>query len=212
MLKGDSLLRLFSENTLKHWPCLVHIDEFDATVSMWGSNYDDSQALPAHGVSLETFKELLDGSASMSSGIIIITGLADSLSSLRRAEEQQIQRRLHVTACIDPFTASELETYVSKYISFFVNHATQGNASSPLLAQFANAFVQRVQHQTVHAVKKELEAFLTNALHDGKMLPRKARNPQYYFTVHDEDWWESMCADMRDYMLPLEVLQEYIAF
>jgi len=211
MLKGDSLLRLFSENTLKHWPCLVHIDEFDAAVSMWDSNYDDSQALPAHGVSLETFKELLDGSASMSSGIIIITGLADSLSSLRRAEEQQIRRRLHVTACIDPFTASELETYASKYMSFFVNHATHGNVSSPLLAQFATAFVQRVQHQTVHAVKKELEAFLTNALHDGKMLPRKTRNPQYHLTDHDEDWWESMCADMRDYVLPLQVLQEYVS-
>ena len=115
-----------------------------------------------------------------------------------------------MTACIDPFTASELETYVSKYMSFFVNNATHGNVSSPLLAQFATAFVQRVQHQTVHAVKKELEAFLTNALHDGKMLPRKTRNPQYHLTDHDEDWWESMCADMRDYVLPLQVLQEYV--
>ena len=35
IFQGDSLLALFSETALKHWPCLVHIDEFDAAVEMW---------------------------------------------------------------------------------------------------------------------------------------------------------------------------------
>ena len=210
MVRGDSLLRLFSETSLKHWPCLVHIDEFDATVSMWKSRSSNSQALPAYGVSLETFKELLDGSASMSSGIIIITGMADSLSSLPPAEEQQIRRRLHQTACIDSFTLPELQSYASKYISFFVDPAMDRNTSASLPVRFASAFVQRVHDQTVHGVKKELEAFLTKALHDSKMLPRRAPNAQHHSTANDRDWWESMCADMRDYVLPLQVLQEYV--
>ena len=85
MVQGDSLSRLFSETALKHWPCLVHIDELDAAVEMWASHSSENYKMsaPAYGVSLETFKELLDGSASMSSGIIVVTSMTkDSLSKL----------------------------------------------------------------------------------------------------------------------------------
>ena len=80
MVPGDSLLQLFSETALKHWPCLVHMDEFDAAVEMWASrpgsaSESSKMSAPAYSASLETFKELLDGSASMSSSIIVITGM-----------------------------------------------------------------------------------------------------------------------------------------
>mgnify|MGYP006292305297 CR=1 FL=1 len=183
MVQGDSLLRLFSENTLKHWPCLVHIDEFDATVSMWTSQCNDGQALPAYGVSLETFKELLDGSASMSSGVIIITGMADSLSGLPLQEQDQIRRRLHLTACVDPFSVSELQIYASRYIAFFVDPAADRSTSCDILVRFGKEFVHRMEYQTVHSVKKELETFLTNALHNERMLPRSASALQRHLTV-----------------------------
>ena len=207
------MLRLFSENTLKHWPCLVHIDEFDATVSMWTSQCNEGQALPAYGVSLETFKELLDGTASMSSGIIIITGLADSLSGLPHQEQDQIRRRLHLTACIDPFSVPELQIYASRYIAFFVDPASDKSASCEVLVRFGEAFVRRMGDQTVHSVKKQLEIFLTNALNDERMLPRSALELQRHLSeveINDRKWWHSMYSDMRDYVLPLQVLQEYV--
>jgi len=213
MVQGDSLLRLFSENTLKHWPCLVHIDEFDATVSMWTSQCNEGQALPAYGVSLETFKELLDGTASMSSGIIIITGLADSLSGLPHQEQDQIRRRLHLTACIDPFSVPELQIYASRYIAFFVDPASDKSASCDVLVRFGEAFVRRMGDKTVHSVKKQLEIFLTNALNDERMLPRSALELQRHLSeveINDRKWWHSMYSDMRDYVLPLQVLQEYV--
>ena len=101
MVQGDSLLALFSETALKHWPCLVHIDEFDAAVEMWLDKDKHGTSGPAYGASLETFKELLDGSGSMTSGIIVITGMTEaSLSRLPDEEAGQIRRRLHKVAFI----------------------------------------------------------------------------------------------------------------
>ena len=210
MVQGDSSLRLFSETALKHWPCLVHIDEFDAAVEMWASKDKSRTSGPAYGVSLETFKELLDGSASMSSGIIVITGVTEgSLSKLPDEEAGQIRRRLHKVACIDPFTVLELELYVSQYIAFFVDPAVDAQNSSVHLEQFGKVFVRRMEDKAVHAVKKELEAFLTKALYDRKMFKRETTYTQR--EIDDRGWWDSMYTDIREYFLPLQVLQEYVA-
>jgi hypothetical protein len=149
----------------------------------------------------------------MSSGIIIITGMADSLSSLPVQEQNQIRRRLHLTACVDPFSVSELQSYVSRYIAFFVDPAADRVTACDLLVRFGKAFVHNMEYQTVHSVKKELETFLTNALHNERMLPRSASALQRHLTVvdiSDRKWWDTMYSDMRDYVLPLQVLQEYV--
>ena len=77
--------------------------------------------------------------------------------------------------------------------------------------------------KAIHAVKKELEAFLIKALYDRKMFKREAPYTQRAFTAVDattgsasmrlgeEHWWDAMYTDIRDYFLPLQVLQEYVA-
>jgi hypothetical protein len=45
------------------------------------------------------------------------------------------------------------------------------------------------------------------------MLPRSASALQRHLTeveINDRKWWDSMYSDMRDYVLPLQVLQEYV--
>ena len=219
MVQGDSLLRLFSESALKHWPCLVHIDEFDAAVEMW-----KAPKTPAYGVSLETFKELLDGSASMSSGIIVITAMTEkSLSNLPVEESGQILRRMHKIACINAFTVQELQAYVSQYIAFFLEPTEESADSSPHLELFAKAFVRCMDDKAVHAVKKALEEFLTQALEQGRMFRRESPYPQRSMTAVDTTMNQVvrtsmrlsdhyvMYTDIRDYFLPLKVLQEYAA-
>ena len=76
---------------------------------------------------------------------------------------------LHKVACIDPFTESELELYVSEIIAFFVDPAVDVQNSSVHLEQFGKVFVWRMENQAVHTVTKELEAFVTQALYDRKM-------------------------------------------
>ena len=210
MFQGDSLLALFSETALKHWPCLVHIDEFDAAVEMWLDKDKRNTSGPAYGASLETFKELLDGSGSMTSGIIVITGVNEaSLRKLPDEEAQQIQRRLHKVAQLDCFADSELESYVSQFMAFYVNTAVHPHNYSDYLEQFGKAFVRRMNCRAVHAVEKELNAFLTKALLERKMVKRKTAHTKR--EIDDQCWWNSMYADIRDYYVPVEVLQEYVA-
>ena len=114
---------------------------------------------------------------------------------------------------IDSLSVSELQNYASRYIAFFVDPAADRSASCDVLVRFGEAFVRRMEYQTVHSVKKELETFLTNALHNERMLPRSASALQRHLSVvdiSDRKWWDSMYSDMRDYVLPLQVLQEYV--
>ena len=77
--------------------------------------------------------------------------------------------------------------------------------------------------KAVHAVKKAPEEFLTQALEQGRMLRRETPYPQRNMTAVDtimnqivrtsmrlSDHYV-MYTDIRDYFLPLKVLQEYAA-
>ena len=66
-----------------------------------------------------------------------------------------------------------------------------------------------MEDKAVHAVKKELEAFLTKALYDRQMFKRETTYTQR--EIDDRGWWDSMYTDIREYFLPLQVLQEYVA-
>ena len=224
MVQGDSSLGLFSETALKHWPCLVHIDEFDAAVEMWASRGESGISPLAYGVSLETFKELLDGNASMSNGIIIITGMTlRSLSTLPAEEAEQIRRRFHKEGRLEPFTVPELQSYVCQYMERFLEPNVDRETSSNDLALFGEAFVLRMDDRAVHAVEKALQAFLIKALYDGRLLKRGAPYTQCSLSTRDttpgsasmrssdRSWWDPMYTDIREYFLPLQVLQEYVA-
>ena len=63
--------------------------------------------------------------------------------------------------------------------------------------------------RAVHAVEKELNAFLTKALLERKMVKRKTAHTKR--EIDDQCWWDSMHADIRDYYVPVQVLQEYVA-
>ena len=108
---------------------------------------------------------------------------------------------LYKVACIDPFTESELELYVSQIIAFFLDPAVDAQNSSVHLEQFGKVFVWRMEDQAVHTVKKELEAFVTQALYDRKMFKRETTYTQR--EIDDRSRWE--------YFLPVQVLQESVA-
>ena len=108
---------------------------------------------------------------------------------------------LHKVACIDPFTESELELYVSEIIAFFVDPAVDVQNSSVHLEQFGKVFVWRMENQAVHTVTKELEAFVTQALYDRKMFKRETTYSQR--EIDHRSRWE--------YVLPVQLLQEYVA-
>ena len=175
-------------------------------------------------MSLETFKELLDGNASMSNGIIIITGMTlRSLSTLPAEEAEQIRRRFHKEGRLEPFTVPELQSYVCQYMDFFLEPNVDRETSSNDLALFGEAFVLRMDDKAVHAVEKALQALLTKALYDGKLLKRGAPYTQCSLSTRettpgsesmrssDRSWWDPMYTDIREYFLPLQVLQEYVA-
>jgi hypothetical protein len=146
----------------------------------------------------------------MTSGIIVITGVNEaSLRKLPDEEAQQIQRRLHKVAQLDCFADSELESYVSQFMAFYVNTAVHPHNYSDYLEQFGKVFVRRMNCRAVHAVEKELNAFLTKALLERKMVKRKTAHTQR--EIDDRCWWDSMYADIREYYVPVEVLQEYVA-
>ena len=107
---------------------------------------------------------------------------------------------LYKVACIDPFTESELELYVSEIIAFFVDPAVDAQNSSVHLEQFGKVFVWRMEDQAVQTVKKDLEAFLTQALYDRKMFKRETTYTQR--KIDDRSRWV--------YVLPVQVLQEYV--
>ena len=60
---------------------------------------------------------------------------------------------------IDSLSVSELQNYASRYIAFFVDPASDKSASCDLLVHFGEAFVRRMEDQTVHSVKKSLKRF-----------------------------------------------------
>ena len=216
VFQGDSLLRMFSESTLKHWPCLVHLDEFDAAVRMWVSSVqsENAKAVPAYGTSIETFKELLDGGGTMSSGVIVITGMStEPLLSLPSSEKEQNERRLHKVAHVTPFTTREFQQYVSQYLMAFL----VPNVPRSYVSEFSEVFVHKLVDKTIHATKKAIEAFLTEALINGSLTVRQtehvARSSSSVTPLNtaDEIWWEALPSDIREFILPHEVLQGYIA-
>ena len=150
----------------------MHLDEFDAAVRMWVSSVqsDNAQAKPAYGTSIETFKELLDGGGSMSTGVIVITGMStEPLLSLPSSEKEQIERRLHKVAHVTPFTSRELQQYVSQYLMAFLVPTVPHS----YVSEFSKLFVRGLDDKTIHATKKAIEAFLTEALINGSLRMRQ---------------------------------------
>ena len=90
---------------------------------------------------------------------------------------------------------------LSQIIACFLDPAVDAQNSSVHLEQFGKVFVWRMEDQTVHTVKKDLEAFLTQALHDRKMFKRETTYTQR--KIDDRSRWV--------YVLPVQVLQEYVA-
>ena len=94
-------------------------------------------------------------------------------------------------------------------MAFYVDPAVDAHNASDHLEQFGKAFVRRMDKKVVHAVEKELKAFLTKALFERKMVKRETTYTQR--EIDDRCWWDSMYTDIREYFLPVQVLQEYVA-
>ena len=133
---------------------------------------------------------------------------------LDRAEQNVlIERRLHRVAHLTPFTTKELQQYVSQYLMAFL----VPNVPRSYVSEFSEVFVHKLVDKTIHATKKAIEAFLTEALINGRLTIRQtqpaARNSSSVTALNtaDEFEWEALPSDIRDFILPQEVLQDYIA-
>ena len=91
------------------------------------------------------------------------------------------------------------------------------NVQRSYVSEFSEVFVHKLVDKTIHATKKAIEAFLTEALINGRLTIRQtkpaARNSSSVTALNtaDEDEWEALPSDIRDFILPQEVLQDYIA-
>ena len=85
------------------------------------------------------------------------------------------------------------------------------------VSEFSEVFVHKLVDKTIHATTKAIEEFLTEALINGRLTIRQtepaARHSSSVTALNtaDEFEWETLPSDIRDFIVPQEVLQDYIA-
>ena len=108
-LTDARLSQLLSQNSMKHQQVLVQIDEFQEVLRRWQAEPKSIDITPGG------FNEVLQGSATLTRGVIVLTGLVDVVSEVNLNAHQALYRRFHVKVSLGYLGRSDIETFFQAF-------------------------------------------------------------------------------------------------
>ena len=113
-LTDARLSQLLSQNSMKHKQVLVQIDEFQEVLRRWQFEPKSIDITPGG------FNEVLQGSATLTRGVIVLTGLDDVVSEVNLNAHPALYRRFHVKVGLGYLGRSDIETFFRHFLEEFV--------------------------------------------------------------------------------------------
>ncbi|CAK9082912.1 unnamed protein product [Durusdinium trenchii] len=119
-LSDDRLAQLFSQSAISFNSILVQVDEFQETLQGWLKSDEKRHS----GVSAGGFCEMLQGSTSMSRGVVIITGTSEIVADCVKRRLPAVFRRIHSTAELGWMNPEDIGQYFRRFLCGFIPSCT----------------------------------------------------------------------------------------
>ena len=116
-LTDARLAQLLSQNMMKHEAVVVQIDEFQEVLSGW------KKACKKISVTPGGFNEVLQGSATLAKGVIVLTGTADVASAAHRRAYPALFRRFQLQIKLEHLEIEDTVRFFRSFLSEFVDNS-----------------------------------------------------------------------------------------
>ena len=116
-LTDARLAQLLSQNMMKHEAVVVQIDEFQEVLSRW------EKACTKISVTPGGFNEVLQGSATLAKGVIVLTGTADVASAAHRRAYPALFRRFQLQIQLGHLAIEDTVRFFRSFLSEFVDNS-----------------------------------------------------------------------------------------
>ena len=124
-LTDERLAQLLSQSSVSFNSVLVQIDEFQETVKRWMSGGNV-------GVTPGGFCEVLQGSTSMSHGVVVLTGTGSISAESVKIALPAVFRRIHVTGELKWMSLEDIEAFFRQFLARFVPSCSTDEFSGAL--------------------------------------------------------------------------------
>ena len=168
LLTDARLSQLLSQNSMKHQRVLVQMDELQEVLRRWQSAPESIEITPGG------FNEVLQGSATLTRGVIVLTGLVDVVSEQNTCAHPALYRRFHLKVRLTYLSCEHIETFFRHFFEEFVTgnsdeewHAWQKCFLSSIASQAPeqdvsiDMLVQFLMAQITKACVEKLGSFLS---------------------------------------------------
>ena len=165
-LTDARLAQMLSQNMMKHEAVVVQIDEFQEVLSRW-----DTNALSGQGISVTPggFNEILQGSTTVSKGVIVLTGTADVASDFHTRKYPALFRRFQIQIKLRYLILDDAGKFFRSFLLEFV--VNSDNEWQVWEAQFCTCLVKDgPKHINIDMLKQFLMRRITEACAAGLLL------------------------------------------
>ena len=118
-LTDARLAQMLSQNMMKHEAVVVQIDEFQEVLSRWKPNSSGQGIAVTPG----GFNEILQGSTTLSKGVIVLTGSADVASEAHRYRYPALFRRFQIQIKLRYLTFDDAGKFFRSFLLEFVDQS-----------------------------------------------------------------------------------------
>ena len=161
-LTDARLAQLLSQNMMKHEAVVVQIDEFQEVLSRW------EKACTKISVTPGGFNEVLQGSATLAKGVIVLTGTADVASAARRRVYPALFRRFQLQIQLGHLAIEDATRFFRSFLIEFVDNSDGEWKEWEL--QFRSCMVKHgPEHVSIDMIKQLLMRRITAACAAGYM-------------------------------------------
>ena len=155
-LTDARLAQLLSQSSVRHETVVVQIDEFQEVLRRWDTN-DRSISVTPGG-----FNEVLQGSASLAKGVIVLTGTSEAASECRRKTYTALFRRFHMQIELGYLERADTICFYRRFLMEFVDNSEDDWQACE--TQFSACLLAHApQHVSIDMIKQFLMRRITSA-------------------------------------------------